>query len=90
MLEMPEGCRPIITPPGEQITELVAHLDAGQYQFLILLGEFDEKKEWADEGIHSCAHWLSIYCGISMGAGRERVQVRRSYSPGRYTEIEGL
>lgn len=79
MREMPESCRPIIiTPLGEQITELVAHLDAGQYQFLVLLGEFDEKEEWAEEGIHSCSHWLNIYCGISMGAGRERVRVARA------------
>ncbi len=69
---------PILTSLGEQITELVAHIDAAQYQLMVLLKEFDEKEEWADEGIHSCAHWLNIYCGISMGAGRERVRVARA------------
>jgi len=56
---MSESCckaSEFITPLGTQITELVAHLDAGTYQLLVMLGEFDEKEEWAVDGIHSCAH----------------------------------
>jgi hypothetical protein len=66
------------TPLGTQISELVAHLDAGTYQLLVMLGEFDEREEWADEGIQSCAHWLNIYCGMNLGAARERVRVARA------------
>jgi len=66
------------TPLGREITQLVAHLDAGTYQLLVMLGEFDEKEEWAVDGIHSCAHWLNIYCGINLGAARERVRVARA------------
>ena len=78
MQSIPEGCLPIISPLGQQITELAAHIDAAQYQFLTLLGQFDSQEEWADEGILSCAHWLNIHCGISLGAGRERVRVARA------------
>jgi len=63
------------TPLGQEITQLVANLDAGTYQLLVMLGEFDEKEEWAADGIHSCAHWLNIYCGMNLGAARERVRV---------------
>jgi hypothetical protein len=66
------------TPLGREISQLVAHLDAGTYQLLVMLGKFDENKEWADEGIHSCAHWLNIFCGINLGAARERVRVARA------------
>ena len=78
MQSIPEGCLPIISPLGQQITELAAHIDAAQYQFLNLLGRFDSQEEWADAGILSCAHWLNIHCGISLGAGRERVRVARA------------
>jgi len=63
------------TPLGQEITQLVAHLDAGTYQLLVMLGEFDEREEWTADGIHSCAHWLNIYCGMNLGAARERVRV---------------
>ncbi|MDX1378800.1 MAG: DUF222 domain-containing protein [Anaerolineales bacterium] len=68
---------PMISSLGERITELVAHLDAGTYQLLVLIGEFDAKQEWGC-GIQSCAHWLNIYCGMGVGAARERVRVARA------------
>jgi len=65
-------CSPanFFTPLGREITQLVAHLDAGEYQLLVMLGEFDEKEEWSVCGINSCAHWLNVYCGMNMGAAR--------------------
>jgi len=70
-------CKPadFFTPLGTRISELVAHLDAGEYQLLVLLGEFDDKLEWSADGINSCAHWLNAFCGVNMGAARERVRV---------------
>jgi hypothetical protein len=41
---------------GDEITELSAHLDAGTYQLLELIGRFDEHGGWHGTGIHSCAH----------------------------------
>ena len=31
---------------GDEITELSAHLDAGEYQFLHLIGIFDDEGDW--------------------------------------------
>ena len=44
---------------GDDITQMAAHLDAGTYQLLELIGEFDEKGGWHGIGINSCAHWLN-------------------------------
>ena len=51
---------------ADGITELAAHLDAGTYQLLELICEFDEEEGWAGEGINSCAHWLNWKCGMSL------------------------
>jgi hypothetical protein len=40
---------------GDRITQLSAHLDAGTYQLLTLIGEFDAGSGWNGEGILSCA-----------------------------------
>jgi hypothetical protein len=63
--------------PGlaDQITELAAHLDAGSYQLLKLIYEFDQQGGWQGVGIQSCAHWLNWKCGINLGAAREKVRV---------------
>ncbi|MGD8580444.1 MAG: DUF222 domain-containing protein [Lysobacterales bacterium] len=63
---------------GEQITELAAHLDAGQYRFLTLLEAFDREQGWGGTGIMSCAHWLNWKCGLSIGVAREKVRVARA------------
>ncbi|MGD2129698.1 MAG: DUF222 domain-containing protein, partial [Lysobacterales bacterium] len=63
---------------GEQITELAAHLDAGEYRFLTLLEAFDREQGWGGTGILSCAHWLNWRCGLSIGVAREKVRVARA------------
>jgi len=63
---------------ADGITELVAHLDAGTFQLLELICEFDENEGWSGPGIASCAHWLNWKCGMSMGPARERVRVARA------------
>ena len=63
---------------ADGITELVAHLDAGTFQLLELIREFDENEGWEGPGILSCAHWLNWKCGMSLGPARERVRVARS------------
>ena len=39
---------------ADEITQLAAHLDAGTYRLLKLIGKFDENKGWNGEGILSC------------------------------------
>jgi 5-methylcytosine-specific restriction endonuclease McrA len=87
---------------GDQITELAAHLDAGEYRFLVLIEAFDREEGWSGEGINSCAHWLNYRCGISIGVAREKVRVARAlpelpqiskaYSEGRlsYSKVRAM
>jgi hypothetical protein len=63
---------------GDDITQMAAHLDAGNYQLLMLIGKFDENGGWHGIGINSCAHWLNWKCGISLGPAREKVRVARA------------
>jgi hypothetical protein len=58
-----------------QITELAGHLNAANYRWLTLIGEFDRRRGWWDGRLHSCAHWLNFKCGLNLGAAREKVRV---------------
>jgi Domain of unknown function (DUF222)/HNH endonuclease len=61
-----------------QITELAGHLNAANYRWLALIGEFDRRHGWADGKLHSCAHWLNFKCGLNLGAAREKVRVAQA------------
>ena len=52
---------------------LAAQLAAGECDFLSLLAEFDRRDGWGGWGVRSAAHWLSLHCGMRLGAARERV-----------------
>jgi hypothetical protein len=58
-----------------RITELCGHLNAAQYRWLMLIGEFDRRQGWGDGKLASCAHWLNFKCGLNLGAAREKVRV---------------
>ncbi|HLZ99283.1 MAG TPA: DUF222 domain-containing protein, partial [Steroidobacteraceae bacterium] len=58
-----------------QITELAGQLNAANYRWLMLIGEFDRRQGWVDGSLHSCAHWLNFKVGLNMGAAREKVRV---------------
>jgi hypothetical protein len=58
-----------------EITTLAGHLNAGEYRWLTLVAEFDERKGWVAAGCSSCAHWINFKCGMSLCAARERVRV---------------
>jgi hypothetical protein len=61
---------------GEAITRLAGHINAAQYRFLKLLAALIERDAWqGDSGMKSPAHWLNYYCGIDLGAAREKVRV---------------
>lgn len=69
-------------PPLEwletQICELAGHLAAATYRFLALLGDFDERRGWAEWDLPSCAAWLSWKCQLTSGTAREHVRVARA------------
>ncbi len=68
----------ILATLEKNITELAGHLNAGAYELITLIGEFDRRGGWAHQGINSCAHWLNWKIGLAMGAAREKVRVARA------------
>ncbi|HEY1360229.1 MAG TPA: DUF222 domain-containing protein [Thermoleophilaceae bacterium] len=58
-----------------EITELAAHINAATCRWLLLVGELERREGWAEWGCKSCAHWLSLRCGLGLGAAREQVRV---------------
>mgnify|MGYP001828688647 CR=1 FL=1 len=63
---------------GDEITELCSYLYAAEARLLKRIREFDDKQCWAEQGFHSCAHWLNFKCGIGMNAAREKVRVAKA------------
>jgi len=63
---------------GDEITELAAHLDAGEYRFLVLLERFCREEGWRALGIASGAQWLNWRCGLGLGVAREKIRVARA------------
>jgi Domain of unknown function (DUF222)/HNH endonuclease len=62
---------------GDEIAELVAHLDAATAHLLDLIREFDAREGW-NAGFRSCAAWLSWRVGLGSLAAREHVRVARA------------
>ena len=54
------------------------HLAAATCRFLVLLGDFDDRRGWAWWDMTSCAEWLSWKCQMSSGTAREHVRVARA------------
>ena len=61
-----------------QICELAGHLTAATCRFLILLGDFDDRRGWASWDFPSCGAWLSWKCQMASGTAREHVRVARA------------
>jgi hypothetical protein len=61
-----------------RLCELAGHLTAATCQFLLLVGDFDERQGWASWQLPSCAAWLSWKCQVAPGTAREQVRVARS------------
>jgi len=57
---------------------LAGQMNAVQYRFIKLLGQFDENGGWQGDGIHSFAHWLNWKIGMGMMMGREKVHQRQT------------
>src|SRR5688572_24432575 len=61
---------------GDALTRLAGHINAAQYRCLKLLAALVERDAWlGDSGMKSPAHWRNCYCGIDLGAAREKVRV---------------
>lgn len=72
---------PMLMPAAHlqaRICELAGHLTAATCRFLLLVADFDARRAWAEEGVTSCAAWLSWKCQIAPGTAREHVRVARA------------
>ena len=63
---------------ADELRRQAAHIAAAEYRWLRLLAEFDEAGGWVDEGVRSCAAWLSWAVGMSPEVAREKVRVARA------------
>ncbi|MCU1379529.1 MAG: endonuclease [Acidimicrobiales bacterium] len=61
-----------------EVTTLAAHLAAATCRWLLLVAELDRREAWLSWGTKSCAHWLSLRCGVALVTGREHVRVGRA------------
>src|SRR5439155_805722 len=61
-----------------QICEAAAHLAAGVGRWLLLVGEFDERKGYERWECRSTTFWLNWHCGISVRTAREHVRLGRA------------
>ncbi len=62
----------------DELTTWAGRVAAGEARLLAYVGELDERRAWAEEGIISCAAWLSWRLGMGLTAASEKVRVARS------------
>ena len=57
------------------IVNLASRINAGTYELLVLIRQFDERAGWLKWGLGGCAEWLHYRCDLSMNTAREKVRV---------------
>ena len=57
------------------IISLSSHINAAEYEFLVLVREFDLRQGWKPYHFNNCAEWLNMKCGIAPGTAREKMRV---------------
>jgi hypothetical protein len=59
----------------EDIISLSSHINAMEYEFLVLVREFDLRQGWKEYLFNCCAEWLNMKCGMALGTAREKLRV---------------
>ncbi len=59
----------------EEIIGLSSRINASEYEFLVLLREFDLRQGWKPYLFNNCAEWLNMKCGLCPGTAREKLRV---------------
>lgn len=59
----------------QDIISLASHINATEYEFLVLVREFDLRQGWKAYHFNNCADWLNMKCGIAPGTAREKIRV---------------
>jgi hypothetical protein len=59
----------------DEIISLAGRINASEYEFLVLVREFDLRQGWKPYLFNNCAEWLNMKCGIAPGTAREKIRV---------------
>ncbi len=57
-----------------ELVSLFAQHTALTQRLFVKIREFDESKEWANQGALSCANWLNWRVGLGLGAARAQIR----------------
>ena len=57
------------------LISLSSHINAQEYEFLVLLREFDLRQGWKAYHFSHCSEWLNMKCGMAPGTAREKLRV---------------
>ncbi len=57
------------------IIYLSSHINAHEYEFLVLVQEFDLRQGWKEYHFNHCSEWLNMKCGMAPGTAREKMRV---------------
>jgi len=70
--------KPHLDDLENQIVNLSERINASEYEFLVLLREFDLRQGWKAAGCLDCAAWLNFRCKIVPGTAREKIRTARA------------
>ncbi|MCH7743359.1 MAG: DUF222 domain-containing protein [Proteobacteria bacterium] len=62
----------------EALISFSERMNGWEYEYLVLIREFDIRQGWQAWHFNNCAEWLNFKCGLSLGAAREKVRVAKS------------
>jgi hypothetical protein len=62
----------------DDIIGLSPHINASEYEFLVLLREFDLRQGWKAYHFNNCAEWLNMKCGMAPRTARDKLKVARA------------
>jgi hypothetical protein len=57
------------------IISLSSHINSMEYEFLVLLREFDLRQGWKEYHFTNCADWMNMKCGMAPCTAREKLRV---------------
>jgi hypothetical protein len=63
---------------AREIQSLARRISRATHRMLELIAAFDRRGGWKAGGHRSCAHWLHVETGLSLGAAREKVRTARA------------
>ncbi len=60
------------------LISLSSRINTHEYEFLVLLREFDLRQGWKIYHFNHCSEWLNMKCGMAPGTAREKLRVAKA------------